>query len=177
MGKGEIARYEQFLLFPQCFQKACFPGMSKGVVVWEWVNNPFQNTFGKEENVCTCFSLTMQLTLPQTSPCFNMSGVQVFENTSGKGEIACQEQFLLFSQCFLPFWITFCQFHKIQNCRLQTLSVWKSLKFFIWDRVKEKFSCFRHIVFVICKCLMRNCSLSNKESVKPSKFKAFIDNK
>ena len=24
VGKGEIARYEQFLLFPQCFQKACF---------------------------------------------------------------------------------------------------------------------------------------------------------
>ena len=23
MGKGEIARYEQFLLFPQCFQKTC----------------------------------------------------------------------------------------------------------------------------------------------------------
>ena len=37
MGKGEIARYKQFLLFPQCFQKACFPGASKGVVVWEWV--------------------------------------------------------------------------------------------------------------------------------------------
>ena len=29
--------YEQFLLFPQCFQKACFPGASKGVIVWEWV--------------------------------------------------------------------------------------------------------------------------------------------
>ena len=37
-GKEEIARYEQFLLFPQCFQKACFRGASKGVVVWEWVN-------------------------------------------------------------------------------------------------------------------------------------------
>ena len=37
MGKGEIARYKQFLLFPQCFQKACFPGASKGVIVWEWV--------------------------------------------------------------------------------------------------------------------------------------------
>ena len=37
MGKGEIARNEQFLLFPQCFQKACFPGASKGVIVWEWV--------------------------------------------------------------------------------------------------------------------------------------------
>ena len=33
-GKGEIA---QFLLFPQCFQKACFPGASIGVIVWEWV--------------------------------------------------------------------------------------------------------------------------------------------
>ena len=41
MGKGEIAHYEQFLLFPQCFQKACFPGVSKGVIVWEWLNlNP-----------------------------------------------------------------------------------------------------------------------------------------
>ena len=29
MGKGEIARYEQFLLFPQCFQKACFQGRQK----------------------------------------------------------------------------------------------------------------------------------------------------
>ena len=37
LGKEEIARYEQFLVFPQCFQKACFPGASKGVIVWEWV--------------------------------------------------------------------------------------------------------------------------------------------
>ena len=39
VGKGEIACYEQFLLFPQCFQKACFPGASKGVIVREWVNS------------------------------------------------------------------------------------------------------------------------------------------
>ena len=37
VGKGEIARYEQFLLFPQCFEKTCFPGASKGVFVWERV--------------------------------------------------------------------------------------------------------------------------------------------
>ena len=37
VGKGEIARYEQVLLFPPCFQKASFPGSSKGVIVWEWV--------------------------------------------------------------------------------------------------------------------------------------------
>ena len=45
-GKGGIARYEQFLPFPQCFQKACFPGASKGVIVWEWVKFPV---------ICTCF--------------------------------------------------------------------------------------------------------------------------
>ena len=37
MGKGEIARYEQFRLFPQSFLKSRFPGASKGVIVWEWV--------------------------------------------------------------------------------------------------------------------------------------------
>ena len=37
--KGEIACYKQFLFFPQCFQKACFPGASKGVIVWEWINS------------------------------------------------------------------------------------------------------------------------------------------
>ena len=37
VGKGEIACYEQFLLSLQCFQKDCFPGASKGVIVWEWV--------------------------------------------------------------------------------------------------------------------------------------------
>ena len=45
VGKGEVARYEQFLLFPQCFQKACFPEASKGVIVREWVN-PFPNNKG-----------------------------------------------------------------------------------------------------------------------------------
>ena len=36
VGKGEIAHYEQFLLFPQFFLKARFPGASKGVIVWKW---------------------------------------------------------------------------------------------------------------------------------------------
>ena len=56
VGKGEIAHYEQFLLFPQCFQMPCFPGASKGVIMWEWVNS---------------------LTFSQTSPYFHVSAVQV----------------------------------------------------------------------------------------------------
>ena len=43
VGKGEIARYEQFLLFPQCFQKTCFLGASKGVIVWEWVKQQIRH--------------------------------------------------------------------------------------------------------------------------------------
>ena len=31
VGIGEIARYEQLLLFPQCFQKACLPGCGNGL--------------------------------------------------------------------------------------------------------------------------------------------------
>ena len=33
VGKGEIARYEQFLLFPQCFQKLCSVDVLKLVSV------------------------------------------------------------------------------------------------------------------------------------------------
>ena len=46
-GKGEISRYEQFLLFPQCFQKACFPEVSKSVIVQEWVKRG-QKGFDKQ---------------------------------------------------------------------------------------------------------------------------------
>ena len=38
LGKGEIARYEQFLLFPQCFQKTCTANPYKPGLVWERVN-------------------------------------------------------------------------------------------------------------------------------------------
>ena len=53
----------------------------------------------------------------------------------GKVEIARNEQFLLFPPCFLPIRRT-CSFHQNISCRLQTLSVWKSLKFVVWKRVK-----------------------------------------
>ena len=37
VGKGEIARYEQFLLFPQCFRKTCTADTFKPGTVWERV--------------------------------------------------------------------------------------------------------------------------------------------
>ena len=34
VGKGENAGNQHFLLFPQCFQKASFPGSLKVGIVW-----------------------------------------------------------------------------------------------------------------------------------------------
>ena len=40
-GLGEIARYEQFLLFPQCFQKTCTADTQKPGLVLERVKPTF----------------------------------------------------------------------------------------------------------------------------------------
>ena len=60
-----------------------------------------------------------------------------FENSVRKGEIARDEQFLLFPHCFQSFQRTFYHFHSNSNCRLQTPSVSKSLKIVVCKRVNE----------------------------------------
>ena len=74
-----------------------------------------------------------------------------------------KEQFLLFPQCFLTLWRTFCHFHQIQNCPLQTLSIWKSLKFVVWERVnplthnpkiEEERFCQNSHFLVFSKCFL-----------------------
>ena len=45
---------------------------------------------------------------------FDAFGKQAFVNTVGKGEIARNEQFLLFPQCFLPVWRTFFHFRQFE---------------------------------------------------------------
>ena len=65
----------------------------------------------------------------------------------GKGEIPRIEQFLLFPQCFLTIRRTSCHFHQIRNCRLQTLSIWKSLKFVFWERANRPISSSAPILF------------------------------
>ena len=81
---------------------------------------------------------------PKKALVFTCLPYKAFENTMGKGEIACNEQFFLFPQHFLPIWRTFCHFHQIQNCRLKTPSVWKRLKFIVWERVNKR--AFKKIV-------------------------------
>ena len=99
VGKGEIVRYEQFLLFLQCFQKACFPGASKGVIVWEWVNPlPYMPVLGSSNSAANENMMSKVWTNgEQLSDCG--------ENIVGKEEIPCSEQFLLFPQCFQKLYV------------------------------------------------------------------------
>ena len=87
-----------------------------------------------------------------------------FENTAGKGEIARNEQFLLFPQCFLPISKLFCCFHQTGNCRLQFGRV-QNLSF-----GKELINVFSFYEYSV------NSSPNDKIS-DWSKFKAFADNK
>ena len=61
-----------------------------------------------------------------------------FKNTVGKGESARKEQFLFFPQRILPFWRTFCHFNQTGNYLLQTLSVWKSLIYVVWESINTR---------------------------------------
>ena len=81
--------------------------------------------------------LVMGLPFPKQALVFMCLQYKSFENKVGNREIAHNEQFLLFPQCFLPVWRTFCHFHHFWNCHPQTLSVWKSLKFVVWEWVKR----------------------------------------
>ena len=50
------------------------------------------------------------------------------ENNVRKGEIACNKQFLLFSQCFPPYMALIFHFKSTLKCHLQFVSIWTILK-------------------------------------------------
>ena len=85
LGKGEIARYEQFLLFPQCFLKAWFPEAPKGVIVWEWVKN--------SERTLRSFIWLAETEYLGQSETLMTHRIEAFENFSGKGENAGHHHF------------------------------------------------------------------------------------
>ena len=75
VGKGEIAGYEQFLLFPQCFQKTCTADMYKPGLVWERVK--------------------LLLPFPTHTLLLMTLRKYAFENIVGKGENAVSQHLLL----------------------------------------------------------------------------------
>ena len=80
------------------------------------------------------FPTVFFLTLSQTSPGLCVCSTSLLKTQwekAGKGEIARITSNFSFSHS------VFYHFHKIYNCRVQTRSVWKSLKFVVWERVKK----------------------------------------
>ena len=84
---------------------------------------------------CCCRLCCWDLPFPKQVLVSTCLKNKFFENTGVKEEIACNEQFLLFPQCFLPLLENFL-FSSFENC-LQFLWVWNSPKFVIWERVKD----------------------------------------
>ena len=70
-----------------------------------------------------------QLTHYHTMPHFDALKYIAMENIVRKGEIACNKQYLLFSQCFLPYMTLIFHFKCTLKCRLQFVLIWTSLKF------------------------------------------------
>ena len=112
----------------KCDSKFCFrkgrKHFGKRRKCWLPAFFPFLKMFSKDLFLKGCLTTQWHLLTPL--------GNKPFENTVGKGEIARNEQLLLFPQCFLPVWITFCRSRQMWNCCLQTFLVWKSLKFVVW---------------------------------------------
>ena len=69
------------------------------------------------------------LTHYDTMPHFDALKIAV-ENIVRKGEIACNKQFLHFSQCFLPYVALIFHLKCTLKCRPQFVSIWISLNFF-----------------------------------------------
>ena len=157
MGKGEIAHYEQFILFPHCFQKACFPGASKGVIVWEWVkikrngliwNRKFMSHFHKltdtYQSKCIVFNfaiINISFGLQKHSKVQNC--INPFPNKPSFLHV-CSTFYRLKTQwekeiLFIPFWelsTIFIKF-RIVICKIFHFGRTKNLSF--WERLKVVF--------------------------------------
>ena len=113
MGKGEIARYEQFLLFLQCFQKTFTGDTLKPGFVWERVN-PFPS---KPWFLCVC-NTSLLKTLWEKKKMLVMSNFS-------------------FSQCFFYCLENFLSFSsKLKLSSAKTFSL-EGLKFVVWERVNN----------------------------------------
>ena len=97
--------------------------------------SPFLTTF------CTLygsyFPFYMNLNPFPNKPWFlRVCSTTLLKSPWEKEKLLLTSNFSFFPQCFLPIWRTFFHFHQILNCHLLTLSIWRSRKFVVWDRVK-----------------------------------------
>ena len=82
------------LILSECKGNNSFLKVDKGSIKEHvlYLDMSCSGKFGDLFIVTPCLTLT----LSQIGPSFYISAIQVFKNSVGKGEIACNKQFLLF---------------------------------------------------------------------------------
>ena len=91
------------------------------------------------------------LSLSQTSPGFYVSALQSFRKHSGKRRNCSQRAIPPFPTVFSTNLENILPFSSTQNCPLQILfSVWKSLKFVVWERINKQFLLLRFSNSLFC---------------------------
>ena len=70
-------------------------------------------------------------------PLFSCVCIISLRNAVGKGEIAHNEQFLLFPQCFLPICKPFNFFIELITAVCKLSKFWKILRLVVWERVNN----------------------------------------
>ena len=102
--------------------------------------SPFPTVFSQgHQKVSLCGNgLTLS---PNKSWFLHVCSISLLKTQWEREKLLERSNFSLFPQCFLPLWRTSWHFHQIWNCRLLTHSVWKSLKFVIWERVNAFLWC------------------------------------
>ena len=138
MEKGENAGHQHFLLFPQCFLTNEKKKRNHHFSYIKFV-------------VCKCFQFGPVLILsfgkefkpfPNKRRFSRICCRSLLKTMWEKKKLLVTEHFLVFLPCFLPVWRNSCHFDRIWNCRLQSLSVWKSPKSVVWKKVKDKLTSF-----------------------------------
>ena len=101
-----------------------------------------------------CVSQThFDLTFPNKPWFLRVCSTSVLKTLQEKEKLLVTSNSPFFPQCFLPVWKPFCHFQQIWNCGLQTPSVWISVKFVIWERVKLSIGCQILRLFLVGRIL------------------------
>ena len=104
-------------------------------------------------------NLERVLTLSQTSPVFlRVCSNIILKTLREKEKLLVTSNFSFSRSVFHPFRELSAIFHRIQSCRLQTLSVWKILKFVVLERIKVIMSIDLALVPYI-QNLLYNCNV------------------
>ena len=119
---------------------------------------PDETFLRRQKSRARMFFWQSEISIFLYSQSFSLVWVMILETFQPFPKQALVTSNLSLSQCFLSVWRTSFHFHQILNCDMQTLSVWKSVKFVVWERVKQE-TCKKPLN--TAHCLQYNAGLTS----------------